>query len=341
VTSRDVAAAAGVSRSAVSLVLNGRGAGYVSAEKQAEILRVAKRLHYTPNSVARSLRMQQTRTIGVVTDAIATNAFGGEVLAGASDAAFVRGYLLLVVDTQREAAREEAAFEALRARQVDGLMYAALSLEPFHAPPIMRSVPSALANCYEPDNVVPSFSCDEVSGGRRATELLLEQGHRDIAMLTGTPEMVATHRRVEGFLAATAAAGVTPRPPVAAGWTLDEGYAAAMALLEDRDPPTGLVCANDRVAMGVALAAARLGLSIPADLSIVGYDDDENVAPCMVPALTTIRLPHYEMGQHAIQRLLAEIGGDEAAGPEQVLLPCPEVVRDSVAPPPRRRRRPS
>lgn len=329
-TSREVAELAGVSRTAVSLVLNGHGDGNIAPEKQQAIRAAALQLNYTPNSVALSLRNQRTRTIGVVTDAIATHAFGGRVLAGAGDAALEEGFLLLVMDTQEEPGRQAEAFQTLRDRRVDGLMYAALSLRPFHAPDFMRTTPAALANCYEPDNAVYSVGCDEVGGGRRATELLIEQGHRDIAMLAGSPQLVATHRRVDGYLSATAAAGLEARAPVTTGWAIDEGYRAAMRLLDSDDRPTGVVCANDRVAVGVVLAAGRLGLSVPEDLSVVGYDDDENVAPHMVPQLTTIRLPHYEMGQQAMRALLRQLSG-EPTEPEQVLLECPAVVRDSVA----------
>jgi LacI family transcriptional regulator len=333
-TSQDVAELAGVSRSAVSLVLNGRGTGNVSSERQAAIRRAAKRLNYTPNSVAVSLRNQRTNTIGVVTDAIATTAFGGKLLSGAADAARTEGCLLLVIDTQRDPERESAAFSTLVGRQVDGLMFAGMELRPFHAPEPMHTAPSVLSNCYEPDNAVTSVSCDEVGGGHRATELLLEAGHRDIVMLSGTTDVVATARRVEGYLSAVRATGVEPRPPVTTGWEIDKGYAAAMRVLDSESRPTGIVCANDRVAMGVALAAARLGLALPRDLSVVGYDDDENVAPCLVPPLTTIRLPHYEMGWEAMRFLLRRIAGESPEQPEQLMLPCPAVVRYSVAPPP-------
>jgi LacI family transcriptional regulator len=331
-TSRDVAELAGVSRTAVSLVLNGRGDGNIAPEKQEAIRAAARKLHYTPNSVALSLRSQRTRTIGVVTDAIATHAFGGRVLAGAGDTALEEGFLLLVMDTQEDPTRQAEAFQTLRDRRVDGLMFAALSLRPFHAPDFLRGTPAALANCFEPDNGVYSVGCDEVGGGRRATEVLIEQGHRDIVMLAGSPELVATHRRVDGFLSATAAAGLDVRPPVTAGWAIDDGYRAATQVLTGDDPPTGIVCANDRVAVGVVLAAARLGLSVPEDLSVVGYDDDENVAPHMAPRLTTIRLPHYEMGQRAMRAILDQLRG-QTVEPEQVLIECPAVERDSVAPP--------
>ena len=340
-TSQDVADLAGVSRSAVSLVLNGHGAGNIAPDKQTLIIEAARQLNYTPNAVALSLRNRRSSTIGVVTDAIATTAFGGQLLQGAADAAVAAGYLLLVIDTQKELEREARAYETLQNRQVDGFLFAAMSLRPYAAPPALRSAPAALANCYDPDDSVPAFIPDEVAGSRAVTQHLIEQGHRDIVMLTGTSDVVASALREQGFAAAMASAGLPATAPVTTGWEIDKGYAGAVHVLTASQPrPTAIVCANDRVAIGVVLAAAQLGLSVPGDLSVVGYDDDENVAPCLVPALTTVRLPHREMGERAMQLVLAGVldTSSPALLSEQVrmlrtMLDCPLVVRDSVAPP--------
>ncbi|BAK33675.1 LacI family transcriptional regulator [Microlunatus phosphovorus NM-1] len=340
-TSQDVADLAGVSRSAVSLVLNGRGDGNIAADKQALIIEAARKLNYTPNTVALSLRSRRSATIGVVTDWIATTAFGGKLLQGASDVAAAAGYLLLVIDTQNSAERERDAFERLQNRQVDGFLFAAQSLRSYEPGDELRIAPGALANCFDPDDRVPAFLPDEVSGSKSATQHLLDCGHRDIVMLMGTPEAVAAGLRVQGFVEAMTEAGLTAPEPVVTGWDIDKGYAAAMQVLTRPDPlPTAIVGANDRSAVGVILAAAELGLSVPGDLSVVGYDDDENVAPCLVPALTTVRLPHREMGEQAMQVLLDAVlnpAPSPAAGgrgPQpRVLLDCPLVVRDSVTGP--------
>ena len=338
-TSQDVADLAGVSRSAVSLVLNGRGLGNISAEKQTAILAAAKELEYSPNPVALSLRTRRSSTIGVVTDSIATAGFAGQLLQGASERAAAHGYLLLVIDTQHDRAAEERAFDTLRGRQVDGFIYAAMSLEAYEPSPGLTGSVVALANCFDPAERWSSFIPDEGAGSRSATRHLIERGHRDIVMLTGTPDKVASGLREQGFAEELAAAELPVRPPISAGWEIDKGYAAAMHVLATSDPrPTGLVVANDRAAIGVVLAATSLGLSVPGDVSVVGYDDDENVAPWMVPALTTVRLPHREMGEAAIQHLLDQIGVADQTPPavaHQVLLECPLIIRDSVAPPAR------
>ena len=222
-TSQDVADLAGVSRSAVSLVLNGHGAGNIAPDKQTLIIEAARQLNYTPNAVALSLRNRRSSTIGVVTDAIATTAFGGQLLQGAADAAVAEGYLLLVIDTQKDLEREGHAYETLQNRQVDGFLFAAMSLRPYDAPPALRSAPAALANCYDPDDGVAAFIPDEVAGSRAVTQHLIEHGHRDIVMLTGTSDVVASGLRERGFAAAMASAGLPATAPIMAGWEIDKG----------------------------------------------------------------------------------------------------------------------
>ena len=335
-TSQDVADLAGVSRSAVSLVLNGRGDGNIAAEKQKLIIEAARQLNYTPNPVALSLRTRRSATIGVITDAIATSAFGGKLLQGAANAAAADGYLLLVIDVQSEHARELQAYDTLLNRRVDGFLFAAMSLRPYLPPDLLQVEPVVLANCFDPDDTVSSFVPDEVGGSRSATQHLIERGHRDIVMLTGTADVIASSLRERGFAEALRAAGLPVSEPVRAGWEIDKGYRAATHVLTTRTPrPTALVCANDRSAVGVMLAAAQLGLTVPGDLSVVGYDDDENVAPCLVPALTTVRLPHREMGRRAVRLLLDRVHGTaaDADEPRRVALECPLIIRESVAPP--------
>ena len=334
---------AGVSRSAVSLVLNGHGQGNISAANQAAILAAARELDYRPNPVALSLRTRRSSTIGVVTDSIATSGYAGRLLQGASDRAAAHGYLLLVIDAQHDTTQEARAFDALRHRQVDAVLYAAMSLKSYRPSPELLASNSALANCFDPGQALSSFIPDEVAGSRAATAHLIQRGHRDIVLLSGTPDAVAAGLREQGFGQAMADGGLAVPSPVAAGWQIDNGYAAAMHVLSGPGPhPTAVVCANDRVAIGVVLAAGRLGLSVPEDLSVVGYDDDENVAPWLVPALTTVRLPHREMGEAAMDLLIGRLASPnpdetEQAPVERFLLDCPLVVRDSVAAPARRR----
>ena len=341
-TSQDVADRAGVSRSAVSFVMNGRADGNIAKDKQLRILDAARELNYTPNAVARSLQSQRTHTIGVVTDSIAGGPFAGKLLQGASSTAFQAGYLLLVLDTQGENVHEDSAFNMLLNRQVDALVFAAMSLRAHNPHPAMRGVPAVLANSFDPAGALRSIIPDEVSGGRASAQILLDAGHRRIAYLSGTGELVATERRTQGFDQALSAADRPPVAAIATGWEISDGFAAAMHLLSDdgghspkRERPTGVVCANDRVAVGVMLASGQLGLRVPEDLSIVGYDDDEPLARTTVPGLTTVALPHRGIGEKAVELLLADLRNgtrNETGG--TMLMPCPVVMRGSVGAPP-------
>ncbi|MCU1574760.1 MAG: degA4 [Micrococcaceae bacterium] len=340
-TALDVAQRAGVSRSAVSLVLNGRANGNVTAERQERVLRAAAELDYTPNSVALSLRNQRTSTIGIVTDEIVTSPFAGRLISGASRAAQDRGYMVLVVDTEQDSSRETTAVQQLIHRQVDGIMYATGGLRLVAAPPAMLTLPGIFANCIDTSSRLRSVVPAEVEGERAATQLLLDLGHRRIVLLTGTASSPATPQREQGYRQAMDAAGLGPGQQRVhlTGWDIDEGYRAAAAVLAD-DRPTAVICSNDRVATGVLLYAAAAGLRVPQDLSVVGYDDQQHVAANLVPALTTVALPHAAIGQRAITLLLDDIEatGDASAptGETAIQVPCQIIQRASTGPAPRR-----
>jgi LacI family transcriptional regulator len=352
-TALDVAKLAGVSRSAVSLVLNGRGGGNVSKESQDRVREAAAALNYSPNKIALSLRNQRSRVIGIVSDQVVTSPFDGNIIAGADAVARMQGFVTVVMDTELDSARDESAVDTLLDRQVDGLMYVTVGLRQLHVPPNMRQVPSVLANCFDHRTGagVPAVIPDEVGGGRAATAHLLELGHRDIAFLAGDNKSPAVPRRIQGCREALAAAGV--RVPdgriLHAGWDIDTGFHGALKLLDgvpaDRRP-TAILCANDRLAIGVVLAANRMGLGIPQDLSVMGYDDEFRIASSMVPALTTMALPFRDMGAAAMTALLQIVeasgdagsgddgGGTDAFGPAgtavETLVPCRLVVREST-----------
>ncbi|WP_166850612.1 LacI family DNA-binding transcriptional regulator [Isoptericola sp. BMS4] len=347
VTSADVARHAGVSRSAVSLVLNGRAGGNISEENQRRVRAAAAELGYRPNASAVSLRRQRTATVGLVADEIATSPFGGRLVQGARDAALERGYLLFLMDTGSDLEREDEAVRLLRARQVDAFVYAAMSMRPTTVPGAMAELPTVLANCFDERGagIVP----DEVGGQHAATRAVLDAGHRDVTYLAGSeppgrPPVPAVARRVEGFERAlaevlgdgagsTRVAGESRVQRV--GWDIDTGYHVASRLLERPDRPTAILCANDRLALGVALAATRLGLRVPQDLTLVGYDDEERIASRAVPPLTTVALPHARIGAVAAEMVLDAVAtGDETPLRERVLVPCDLVERESVAPPP-------
>lgn len=180
---------------------------------------------------------------------------------------------------------------------------------------------------------------DEVGGARDAVGELLEQGHRRIAFINNYEDYPATRGRLAGYRQALEAYGIPfdPALVVCADPSLsEESYQATSALLSGNiNRPTAVFCFNDRMAMGAYQAAAALGLSIPQDVSVIGFDNQVIIAASLRPGLTTMQLPHYQMGHWAVRTLLDRMRTDGAGSVTHALLPCPLVRRASVGPPPR------
>ncbi|MDO0917697.1 LacI family DNA-binding transcriptional regulator [Streptomyces sp. DT2A-34] len=339
-TSRDVARLAGVSHTAVSFVFNGRAEGNLSPATQERIRRAAAELGYRPDPVARGLRRRRTAVIGLVTDEIASSPFAGRLLRGAMETAWASEHLVLTIDSGGDPAKEDAAVAELLDRRVDGIIYAAMSLRRVRVPEGLHRTHSVLANCLPEDDSLPSVIPAERAGGRTAARLLLDEGHRRVAMVGGQ-EDIASVDRLRGFRDALRAEGITvPREwVVRTGGEIAGGYEGAMRVLDgapDDRRPTGLFCYNDRVAAGALHAATRLGITVPGELSVVGYDDQEHMAAFLTPPLTTVALPHRAMGEVAARLLLDAIDTGRTPPATVRRLACPVVSRASVGPAPSR-----
>lgn len=356
----EVAAAAGVSPTTVSHALSGTRA--VRAETRERVIRAAERLGYTPNRIASGLRLQRTGVIGVASDRIATTPFAGLILQGAQDAARERGVLLMAVDSEGDPELEARQLRSLADHRVDGILLARMFHQEVERPDAIGSLPVVLVDAVpEPGWDVPAVAPDERGIGLTAVARLLAAGHRRIAFATTTDDAPATRGRESGFRAALEEAGLdASRALVERAASDAEGGRRAGTRLLDRpaaDRPTAIFCFNDQMAMGVYQAAAALGLDVPGDCSVVGVDDLEIVSAALDPGLTTIALPHREMGRWGMTALLDRIddgpaaSGTAASGPAAVrsaaarsavgptdaaapvLLACELVERGSVAPP--------
>lgn len=337
-TSKDVARLAGVSHTAVSFVFNGRAQGNLSAETQEKIRKAAEQLDYRPNAVARGLRRRRTAVIGLVTDEIATSPFAGRLLRGAMDMAWSSEHLVLTVDSGQDPVAEDAAVAELLDRRVDGIIYAALSLRRARVPEGLHRTFAVLANCLPEDGSLSAVIPAERAGGRTAARVLLDAGHRRVALVGGLDD-IATAERLRGFRDVLRTVGLTAEKDwiMRTGGEIAAGYQGALRLLDGvpaHRRPTGIVCYNDRVAAGVLHAAARLGLDVPAELSVVGYDDQEHMAAFLSPPLTTVALPHRAMGETAVRLLLDAIDSGTAPPVTTRRLECPVVTRGSVGPAP-------
>ncbi len=331
-TAQDVADLAGVSRSSVSLVLNGRGAGNLSADKQAIIIEAAQQLNYRPNAVALSLRSRRSWTLGVLTWRGPTG-FPQEMLHAVWESATAAGYLTILMDTPQGHDREHRALMALLDRRVDGIIVVAPELVEYPVPEPLRQVSKMLINCSDPDRAVTSIVPDELAAAASATQILIDQAHTKIAVLTDGAATIQLRRRLSGIQQAMAAAGLAPAPVFAADWNAQDGFHLAEQALAADQRPTALVCTRERIALGALLAAQHAGLSVPHDLSLISLDDGELLTSDLVPELATVRRPDRAMAEQAMAMLLNEINSAGDHDARQLLFACRASLGASVAPP--------
>ena len=332
---REVAKAAGVSVTTVSHALNDATSFRVKAATQQHIREVAKDLGYAPNRLASGLRNQRSQILGLVSDEITTTPFAGALIRGAQDAAYERGYVVMVVNSGMDSELENREITMLQQHQVDGVIYARMYHQSAEVPEQLTGLPTVLLDAVTEDKSISSVVPDEVRAAEAAVEALIQAGHTRIGMINNRDDIPATHGRREGFLNALQRHGLEyDSSTYVIGTALTQGgREAALELLSQKNRPTALFCFNDRVAMGAYQAATLLGLRIPEDVSIIGIDNLEIIADALWPGLTTVALPHYEMGRWAVNRILDDI--ESPGSPAvQTQMDCPLIERGSLGPPP-------
>lgn len=320
-------------RNSLSRVLNDDPA--VRTDTRQKVLDAIEALGYQPNVVARGMRTQRTNTIGFISDEIGTSPFAGKMLQGALERAWEQGFLLLSVETERDERLKQAAVDALLSRQVDGIIYAAMYHRIAHPPAALRQLPTVLLDCYAEDRSLPSVTPDEELGGYVATTCLLSKGHRRVGFIKHNVVQPASVGRLAGYKRALVEYNI----PLDESLIVEErgyiagGFRATQRLMALPQPPEAIFCFNDRTALGAYQALHELGLAIPADVAIVGFDDEPDFAALLRPPLTTLELPHFEMGRWAVDHLLtllARPGDAQASNPVQMLMECPLIERESA-----------
>ncbi|WP_162529846.1 LacI family DNA-binding transcriptional regulator [Nocardioides caldifontis] len=327
VTIAQVASRAGVSPTTVSHVLSGKRV--VGAATRGTVLEAIRELGYRPNFVARNLRTRQSHMIAVVVPDI-TNPFYAVLTRGLADAVDAAGYGTYVCNTDGQHERERKFFEDVMDRGVDGIVFASgetaaeLSFGPADASTPIICIGEQLDHplC---DAVVP----DDEAGSREAGAFLAARGYTRVAMIQGPPHYGAP--RTAGFRAAMQAAKrkVPAQRMVRGDWTRKGGYEAMKKLMAHSPPPDAVFCANDLMAIGAMDVAHELGLAVPDDLAIVGFDDVD-AATIVTPQLTTVRNPAYDAGSTAGDLLLSRMSGRYTGSGRTVVLPCPLVTRGSA-----------
>ena len=316
-----------------SRALNPQTRAMVSTATADRVLRAARSLGYRPNIYARTLKTAHSDSIGLVVPDL-TNPLVPPMVRGAEDVLLRAGYNVLVVNTDNDPGRERAQIQALRSRQVEGLIVATAHLEhPYLETLHAEGVPLVLANRLLGAGHIPSVTADNAVGSAMAVEHLIDLGPRRIAHVSGPQDLSTGLVRRRGYLEGVRAAGLREDPALLVtcdAWNEEEGARALGPLLDTGVEVTAVVAGHDRVALGCYEALATRGLTCPGDLSVVGFNDMPFMDK-MRPALTTVRIEHYEVGAEAA-RLLLDALREPGRPARTVLLPPTLVVRGSTAP---------
>ena len=270
--------------------------------------------------------------IGFITDEIVTTPYALKIFESVQDAAWKEGKTLLLSNTKNDPVVLAAALDMLVVRQAEGIIYATMYHHLVTPPELLWKIPSVLLDCFVADRSLPSVVPDETGGGFKATSLLLEKGHRRVGFLNNQDPIPATTARLQGYVAALTAHGIPFDPALMTSDTSDSdgGYRSTQTIMQLPNPPTALFCFNDRMAMGAYYALSKLGLSVPKDVAVMGFDNQEMIAAHLNPPLSTMELPHYEMGKWAFNYLLENLNQDRAMQPVQHKLECPYIERASI-----------
>jgi DNA-binding LacI/PurR family transcriptional regulator len=335
-TMKDVAEHARVSVSTVSYVLN--DSGPVAPERRDRVLDAVRVLEYSPNESARNLKRRSASAIGLVVPDL-TNQFFALIAEGVQRAASEQGVLVVLCAPEATGLPEAHHAKLLRSQRLDGVIYlTGTGTLPTAVLELARFGPVVLVDEQIPGFDLPAVVCDSRRGAREIARHVIDNGHRRITVVGGPTAMWTADQRLAGYREAVAAAGRDPdaMPVLVGDYRQDSGFAlAATALAGCPDErPTALLCANDMMAIGALEYCKSVGLRVPQDLSIVGFDDLP-VSALLTPRLTTVRQPARDMGAQAALCLLNLLGdGSNGAPPTPALLSTSIQIRESVAPPP-------
>ncbi|ENQ8055606.1 TPA: substrate-binding domain-containing protein [Vibrio parahaemolyticus] len=329
-TMKDIAKLAGVSTSTVSHVIN--KTRFVSEEISERVNNAAKELnYYAPSALARSLKVNRTKTIGMLVTT-STNPFFGEVVKGVERSCYHKGYSLILCNTEGDNERMRQSINTLLQKRVDGLILMCSSLEGERIDVFERypDIPVVVMDWGPMLFTSDKIQDNSLRGGYLAAKYLIDCGHTEIGCITGPLIKHQAQMRYEGYKRAMNEAGLEFN----ANWIIESdfecegGYQAFKKMAERGTLPSSIFVSNDMMAMGVINAANELGIKVPDDLSIIGYDDI-HIAKFMSPSLTTIHQPKYRLGQAAVETLVRRL--DDKYNEAQVVQLEPTlVIRNSV-----------
>jgi LacI family transcriptional regulator len=336
-TQADIARLAGVSQALVSYVVNNNPNVKIPEETRQRIQDAIKELEYVPNALARGLRSGQTKTIGLVVPDN-SNPFFAEIARVIENLGFENGYSVILCNSDYELEKENAYVDVLLAKQADGVIFISSGGDKEISQKLQEShIPFVIV-----DREITGFQTDVVRmdyqlGGYLATKYLVKLGHQEIACITGSPRFLPNDQRLDGYYQALEEAGIPLNPSlvVQGDFRIQGGSVAMKHLLGLQNPPTAVFACNDLMAFGAIQVIRQNGLSIPKDISIIGYDDIP-FAQAMDPSLTTVAQPVPEIAQSTMTSLLRQMKNKYPAGKpsmsRQIVIQPKLIIRESTAP---------
>ncbi|MBX5048410.1 LacI family DNA-binding transcriptional regulator [Rhizobium lentis] len=330
-----VAKAAGVSNKTVSRVINSEP--YVTEETRERVEKAIRDLGYVPNMAARLIRSSRSNTFGIITDYVSTTPYSVDIVRGIQDWANANGKTILTANTGGSPNREAEVWKMFQSHRIDGVLYVTMYRRTVDPEAGDVRIPTVMINCRPRTNeLLPSIEPDDYQGARDLTRYLLDRGHRKIGYIRLNPILLGAQLRLDAFRKTAAEFGVAESDlnirlgmegPV--GAEKNYVFAVATEMLQQKDRPTAIMSGNDEMTIQVYIAAMALGLRIPEDISIVGFDDFRTVSLALKPELTTAALPYYDLGREGAELLNSVVAGNTAR-PYGRVVPCNLVERTSV-----------
>jgi len=310
-TMKDLSRETGLGLATISKYFNG---GTVREKNRVLIEAAVKKLHYVPNEVARSLKTQHSRVIGVIIPEL-SNAFITSIISSMEDILRKQDYAVIVCDCRSDPKREKEAVEFLLHRRVDGLINMATDTTGAHLKaPLASGIPVLLVDrlIESLQGKVSAVVIDNIHAASQAVQKLTSLGHRQIGLILGSPNLYTTNQRLTGYLNALREAGITPDDEYIryGDYTMDGGYQAAQELLKLKHRPTALFVTNFEMTLGTMLALQHNNIRVPEDLSVIGFDKLELFGE-IFPDLTLIRQPQLSIGREAANLMLDMLSGNE------------------------------
>lgn len=324
----DVARIAGVSTSTVSHVLN--NTRYVSDDTKRRVHVAMEQLRYRPNSLARGLVRQETRTIALIV-ADNVNPFFAELARAIEDYGFAAGYNVILCNSDRTTSKELAYLDMLISKRVDGIVYTTMSTHSDQLQPLVdNNIP--LVTFEREYDQIDAVLLDNVQAGYDATKHLIDLGHRRIACICGPDAKTRSHARIRGYEQALIEAGITPDPRLIqpGDWTIQSGQKGARQLFDLPSPPTAIFASNDLMAIGALTFLHERGVAVPEMVSVIGLDNIA-MSEFACPPLTTVATPIAEVGQRLWQLLLDRINEKLPPDPQRFTVRGELVIRRSTA----------